>query len=262
METHSEGRIPAGGGPPAPVEKIPRSLDGAEAGLVPRALPRNDISRRLTFHPTWCAQRRMTQEVTDPFPGSGITWPGSTSGYRVSRGSVCNRATATASRRDGASCGNEANHVRRSRRAKARRIADPGLDPLGLSSRARQRRKRPGPRATDHPTASFWHPARDGRRRFAHELHALDLLPRTGSTTRTRSRWVSTRSASAVEDGHQGASMEHGLDWADLPMADAAARHRRCASPWLDVTAVRANHGPGRKHPERWDDDVLAIGRP
>jgi hypothetical protein len=54
-----------GGGSPAPVEKIPRSLDGTEARLVSRALPRNDISWGLTFHPTWCAQRRMTQNDSE-----------------------------------------------------------------------------------------------------------------------------------------------------------------------------------------------------
>jgi hypothetical protein len=82
------------------------------------------------------------------------------------------------------------------------------------------------------------------------------------SATRTRSRWSRPVRLRRWRTDIEARPWNTGWTGLIYRWRDGAGRHPQCASPWLDVTAVRANHWPGRKHPELWDDDVLATRRP
>jgi hypothetical protein len=91
---------------------------------------------------------------------------------------------------------------RRSRRAKARRIADTSIDPYHHRSRSTCSGKPVlSLHVTDYPIASFWHLVRDGRRRGERGAGAPDSAACTGECQRDAIVWSVSHRLPCAEAG-------------------------------------------------------------
>ena len=168
--------------------------------------------------------------------GNWITHPGS----RVT-GAAARGASHHAGRAGAATRRNRLAPGRRLRRAKARRIADPAIHPCGARASGGGEKAVSSLRVTDHPIASFWQPARNGSRRCRPRFQRSGFGGGARAESATDAIGWSGIRVRQWKGGLRGTPVDAGPNRADRRRGGSAARHPRCASPWLGVTAVGAS---------------------